>query len=654
MKFLYLLLAFAFTLPTFATERRPVPREHPRLFGNVATLKALAQQRPQTYQRLKTVALNERNEEYAKMMSISLFNAIEPNAALARQAVDLAMKRIDRPLVIGHQRFANVLVECAVVFDYCYDQWKPEERQKFYDYFNRTVEANVNEERSPFHNGWYSYKNWGYGIAAYATYYENPESPKLLKAIEQEFIERAGPSLELSGDGGGFAEGYYINYWTYEWMVFCQVALNCEGIEYFSMAPKFFQHRAIAGMFEAFPGIDVASGSRRPVPMGDGRGRLISGERDKTLNARRILTNFYRNDPAHQMVFTFNETTPKVADENHAYKDFLWRDTSIPKGDLSTFKLSHYSPGPGHVYARSSWDEDATYLFFRCGDRFTAHQHLDVGHFVIYKEGELIGDGGHYDDFGTFHDVNYHLRTVAHNTIRVIDPDESWALSGGRTPRMGKLISNDGGQHHNWPLHHNGGASDAAQWLANREMFETGKILTFEDKGDHVFIKADCSKAYASKKMERFIRYMVFLRPGTFIIVDDVKIKNPSFKTIWNLQAMKKPEKTANGLWTWQNGNGRLFLQTLLPDKTEVELFYGDQLYTIDGVNFPTSLDTGPAPECRMEIAAAEKKTNHLFVHVLQATNANVQNVPLAKVNVTNKKVSVTLDSNQSFDFDLP
>jgi len=651
--FIFLFVLFL-AIPLIATERRTVSKEHPRLFGNAATLKALAAQRPEAYQRMKAVALNPKSGSYARMMSISLVNAIEPDAALARQAVDLAMKRINAPIITGHNPFGSALAECGIVYDYCYDQWTPEERAKYIDYFNRTVTANVNEERSPFHNAWFGYKNWGYGIGAYATYYENPVSPLLLRLIEQEFIERAGPSLELSGDGGAFAEGYYINYWIYEWVVFCQVALNCEGVDFFALAPKFFNYRAIAGMFEMYPGI-VEFGTRRPIPMGDGGGRIYGGDRDKTLNARRILTNYHRNDPAHQAVVSFNETTPVAGSGENAYKDFLWRDPTVPKADLSKFKLSHFSPGAGCVYARSSWDEDATYFYFRCGDRFTAHQHLDVGTFLIYKEGELVGDGGHYDSFGsTEHDVNYHLRTIAHNTIRVIDPNESWALPGGRTIRMGNVTANDGGQHHYWPLHHNGAASYATHWLANREMFETGKILAFEDKGDHVFIKADATKAYSSKKLDKFIRQIVYLRPGIFIIVDVVNITNPSFKTIWNLQAMKKPEKTSDGLWTWSNGNGRLFLQTLLPEKTDVALFYGDNLYTIDGVNYPTTRDTGPAPECRMEISPTVTKKDYLFVHVLQATNAGIKKVPLAKVIVSGKNIQVRLDSGRSFDFDLP
>jgi len=355
--------------------------------------------------------------------------------------------------------------------------------------------------------------------------------------------------------------------------------------------------------------------------MGDGGGRVFGGDRDNTLNARRILVNHYRDDPAHWAVHAFNEQTPRSSVGEFAYKDFLWKSSGgVPASDggtdaSATFKLSHHSPGPGHVYARSSWDDDATYFFFRCGDRFTAHQHLDVGHFLIYKGGELVGDGGHYDGFGTPHDVNYHLRTIAHNTIRVVDPAESLEVKWRDPIRAGKVTSNDGGQRYDWP-HHNGAANDAAQWHAQNPIWQTGEILMFNDDGKKVFIKADCTKAYSSK-VESFIREIIFERPGTFYIKDTLKVKDPSFKVIWNLQAMKVPEKTDDGKLTWSNGAARIVLQTLNPEKSIVELFHGDNLYVIDGVNYPPSRDTGPAPECRVEITPAERGTEYVFVNVL-------------------------------------
>jgi len=243
---------------------------------------------------------------------------------------------------------------------------------------------------------------------------------------------------------------------------------------------------------------------------------VFGGDRDKALSARRILVNRFRNDATHQAVHTFNETTPRSSVGDFAYMDFLWRDPTVPKGDLSRFKLSHFGRGAGHVYARSSWGEDATYFFFKFSDRFTAHQHLDAGHFVIYRHEELVGDGGHYDEFGTVHDVNYHLRSIAHNTVLVLDPAERWPAI-----RAGTVTGNDGGQHHNWP-HHNGATADPTEWQKGRALYDIADLLAFEDRGGYLYLAADATRAYSTNKLKCFTRQIVFLRPGTFVLFDRV------------------------------------------------------------------------------------------------------------------------------------
>jgi heparin/heparan-sulfate lyase len=368
--------------------------------------------------------------------------------------------------------------------------------------------------------------------------------------------------------------------------------------------------------------------------------------------------------------------------------DFLWHDTTIKKGDLSKFKLSHYSPGPGYVYARSSWDnydkvdDDATYFFFKCGNRFTAHQHLDVGTFLIYKEGELVSDGGHYDDFGgrSLHDVNYHLRTVAHSTIRVVDPAESWAkitwpggyasirAADGQNGRA-SITANDGGQRYDWPLQ-NGGATDADHWNELNQkpgirpnVMKTGQILTFEDKGDHVFIKADCTDAYSSTKLESFVRQIIFQRPDTFIFVDTVRVTDPKFRPIWTLQAMNSPTRDAKtGMMTWsgvkdgKDGNGHLLMQTLLPEKTNTMPFIGDKLYMVNGTNYPPQRSTGPAPKCRIEISPKEPKKEYVFVNVFRTSSGERPSpTSFAKAAVSGGKVRVTVDGKQPpFEFEVP
>jgi hypothetical protein len=599
-----------------------VPREHPRVFGPRARLQALAKERPAAYQRVQAVARNAQAGDHERLLSMSLAYAIDGDAAPGRAAVDQALTTVNGPIRQGHVTFGSDLARCAVVYDLCWDQWRPDERNRFHGYVNATVDANVQSETHVFHNAWYGYKHWGYGVAAYASFHENPRAAEILAALEKDYRERAAPALEAAGAGGGWAEGYYIHYWLYEWLFFCEVARFCNGPDYYALAPSFYRNRAVAGMFETLPGIREY-GSRRPVPMGDGGGRVFGGDRDKELTSRRILARAFAEQPDSAVVHAFDETTPRTSVGDYAYKDLLWGEAGLPLGDLRSFRLSHCSPGPGYVYARSSWDEDATYLFFRCGDRFTAHQHLDVGHFYLFKCEELAGDGGHYDTFGGAHDVNYHLRTIAHNTVTVLDPAETWPGI-----RAGQVTGNDGGQRHAW-AHHNGAVADCAQWREQRQALDIADLLAFADPGPFVYTAGDATRAYSPAKLRGFVRQIVFLRPGTVVVLDQVQATRPEFRKTWLLQAAKVPERREPWLVV-TNGKGRLFVQTLLPVQPEVRLVSGPDLYTVGGQGYPPSRDTGPAPECRIEVSPSAPREADTFLHVLTATDATIETVPVA------------------------
>jgi hypothetical protein len=599
--------------------RHSVPTEHPRLLGSRAELQALARLRAAEYERMIAVAQLSGTDDHAAILSKSLVATIERDGDLARGAKQRALKFVDGPIRSGHVTFGHDLALSALAYDLCFEWWTEAERKRFHDYFNRTVDANVNSETHVFHNAWYGYKNWGIGLGGYAGYHENPRAVGILQTLEKDFRTRAAPGLELAGEGGGWAEGYYIHYWLYEWLFFCEVARRCEGLDYYALAPKFFSQRAIASMFEMYPGIREY-GSRRPVPMGDGGGRTFGGDRDKALSARRILVNYFRDDPAHRAVHTFNETTPRSSVGHYAYMDFLWRDPSVPQGNLREFKRSHLSMGSGHLYARSSWRDDATYFYFKCSDRFTAHQHLDAGHFNIFCHEELAGDGGHYDSFGSHHDVNYHLRSIAHSTLLVLDPTEQWP-----SIRAGEVVGNDGGQHHNWP-HHNGATSDPANWHKDRALYDIANVLAYEDRGGFLYVAADATRAYSAKKVERVTRQIVFMRPGIFIVFDQVVSTKKEFKKTWLLQAMTKPQESEHHLVV-THGQGRLFVQTLFPEQRQLRLVADADLYRYNGHAFPTSRNTGPAPKCRIELSPVQAARADLFLNILTATNIETETV---------------------------
>ena len=329
---------------TAQAQRHAVPVEHPCLLGTAEELSRLAKQRQDDWVRVVEVVTQRQGGDHERMIGMSLMYVIDQSEEMGKRAVESAMRYVEGPIRIGHVRFGDDLARCAIVYDLCYPVWTPEQREKFHRYLNETVDANVRSETSPFHNGWYSYKHWGIGLAAYACYYDNPRAPEILAALEKEYRERVVPAFRIAGEGGGWAEGFYVNYWTYEWMFFCDVAFRVEGVDYFAMSPEFLSRRAIAGMFETFPGIGEYH-SRRQIHMGDGCGKIPGNDRDKTLSARRILVNRFRDDPDHQAVHAFNETTPKSCMVVNAYKDFLWRDRTVRKGSLKKFQTVAFQPG---------------------------------------------------------------------------------------------------------------------------------------------------------------------------------------------------------------------------------------------------------------------------------------------------------------------
>jgi len=234
--------------------------------------------------------------------------------------------------------------------------------------------------------------------------------------------------------------------------------------------------------------------------------------------------------------------------------------------------------------------------------------------------------------------------------VLIHDPAEQWlgSTSYDAGIRAGTVTGNDGGQAHSWP-NHNGAVSDVQEWTANRELYDIADITAFEDRETWLYVAGDCSKAYSRDKLECFTRQIVFIRPGTFVIFDRVRSTDPGFKKTWMLQAMAVPEGTSPNL-TITNGQGRLFMQTLLPEAPQIHLAQGAGLYQYDGQSFPPDRDTGPAPQCRIEVSPGTPVLTDYFLHVLTAADASTASVPEASVSQGDTSITVSLP-NTSLSF---
>jgi hypothetical protein len=87
------------------------------------------------------------------------------------------------------------------------------------------------------------------------------------------------------------------------------------------------------------------------------------------------------------------------------------------------------------------------------------------------------------------------------------------------------------------------------------------------------------------------------------------------------------------------NGRGRLFVQTLLPGNPQVKLISGPDLYSYGGKTYPPEKDTGPAPQCRIEISPSQQAAVDYFLHVLTAADADTASVEKATAHVQIRKL---------------
>ena len=206
------------------------------------------------------------------------------------------------------------------------------------------------------------------------------------------------------------------------------------------------------------------------------------------------------------------------ASEPHklSWFDFLAYDASVDPIDyrISEGKFHHFEDN-GFVTMRSSWEEDATLVGFRCGpgpghanqakpERISnrgygpGHQQPNINHFVIYAYGTWLAIDPGYT----------HVKeTRNHNT----------------------LLVNGQGQ-----------AGAGEKWLdymafQNRE--PAPNIMLAETTGEYDYVIGNAGNIYVDESgLEYFERHLMFIKPDVIIIADRLKGKEESTFE-WLLQA---------------------------------------------------------------------------------------------------------------------
>lgn len=203
----------------------------------------------------------------------------------------------------------------------------------------------------------------------------------------------------------------------------------------------------------------------------DGNGYVTWGDMEdiEDNQTQRIDTEFWGNDAIHICLLSrygrpeqagyvravlLAERDPEDRFGQHHNYALLCDDPSITARDVSDLPLAFRSDGVGLVFARSSWEPDASYLFFTAGWRGVDHMHDDVGHFSLWSGGDWI----------VHEEPSYDFQNAEKHNVLFLGRDTQTLVSEDRSIESSPSIS---------------------------------RIVRTEVDDTHVFILADITSAYS-------------------------------------------------------------------------------------------------------------------------------------------------------------
>jgi predicted GNAT family acetyltransferase len=397
------------------------------------------------------------------------------------------------------------------------------------------------------------------------------------------------------------------------------------------------------------------------------------------------IISYYGNSPYNEYANWFISTHQNNFEQTYRWYnrlwELLWFDETANRRNYTELPLDWFSRNSGTLVSRTSWGNDSVWLTFSNNPKQrSGHLHRDANSFSLYYLGDQVVDSGAYGPaggYGSPHWSNYYQRTIAHNTITVYDPNESFSDGEGNILLWNdsgiiRNVSNDGGQMMFPRIF-------TYDQLTNTPAYDAGSIPHYEANENYLYISGDATLSYNRSKLSNFTREIVFFKDGkpanlyspyhappsnwsnlnvwNIVIFDRVNSTDPSFRKSFVMHFQDQPTivgslissdvpghiEVFNG--TAFNGNYSnttfiksnyigLAVQTVLPGPNGWNLTrIGGSGYEfwVDGRNYPNTSALGPdehAGKWRIEISPTVPSTFDNFLNVLYVFNSSQVSSP--------------------------
>jgi len=524
----------------------------------------------------------------------------------------------------------------AFVYDWCYDDLTAEQRER---YGRRAMECAKTVyslwEQPPTNNHVYLKQGMVLypGVVLYGEGIDDAAAEQMIMDNAELIADFFIPVHEVlnAGDGGWQESMSYQSMFTFEFAHLLEAAQVASG----------------ENIWKNFKGLDGDAQyhmyCRRPfdnrkVRVADGGGGAVDTyisyylpllSRRRRDGAARYWTDWIR-ERAYE---TDDQGNRRLRSPHKWWPYVLWYDPSVPTPEA--YPLARIFGGIGYVVSRSGWGEEDVFSMLICAPWWCGgHQHLDANSFIIHRYAPLAIDSG-VQGYNITRG-NYFARTIAHNTVTVYDPDETFTGgTWGHSPDT--PVANDGG-------HDYVGGAGFPEDFKKDGAYNKGRILAFLHKPEYTYTVGDATRYFKPYKVREHQRAFLHIQPDLFIIFDRVEASSPSFKKRWLLHAAVEPAVNGSVI-TVKNGDGRLWSRTLLPEEPKIEVVGPPVLPA--GATVPevevTAYPPGYPRQWRVEVSPTQPAGRDYFVHVLCTPAKGVAERPRTTLTQDEKEVVVTV-----------
>ena len=448
----------------------------------------------------------------------------------------------------------------ALAHDWLYPHWNADERTRIEqwlgDELTHWVDTNrlVRASASPFRND--AARGVAGLVLAALTLYDVPAQNGVAQRTllyVQPFYNAIVAAHAYAGVGGGMTEGtFYGNFTAWAQTQIAEALYTAAGVQDAYTRTPFYAARLKYATHASWPGYLTNQFGYNVHQLAPVFGDARRGPTGSAMYHRATVLLLGKRFPgapaAREAYWAVNraETSKTFAREWSLFDVLFWSPEVQPAPPTA---LSYREVSLGQVFARSDWTDDATWMSFNAGPHLDTHQHYDAGNLTIFRRVDLAVDSGSFDGFGSRHWFNYYARTVAHNTITVLDPTERWKGIWGGVPD--NLAVNDGGQRTAGPLTP---APTLDGYLENRAAYDQSRIERYAEGPWGVYIRANLTNAYQNPtyqsnrpdgsrnrpKVTHVGREVVYLRGDqrrdAFVVFDRVVATDASFKkaVLWH------------------------------------------------------------------------------------------------------------------------